>query len=325
MHYRRVGSSGLSVSQIAYGNWITHGYQIDDREAAACVRAALDAGITTFDTADAYVGGEDILGRNLSGTRRASVEIMTKVFYPTGPGSNDRGLSRKHIIESAHGSLRRLKTDYIDVYQAHRFDSETPVEEVLRAFDDLTQQGKILYSGLSEWPVEKLAEAVQVSRGLGRPLVSNQVEYSMIWRVPEARIAPMCTEAGIGLLAWSPLAQGALTGKYAPGAARPTGSRAADQNGEISMRPYLGDDLLTRVQKLGPVAADIGLTLAQLALSWLLQQPGVCSVIVGASSPAQIAENASTPTAPLDPALLARIDAILGDQVKRESVRAAGP
>src|SRR5580698_6236219 len=234
MKYRHLGSSGLMVSEIAYGNWVTHGSQVAEDAAVACVRAALDQGVTTFDTADVYADGraEEVLGRALDGVRRESVEIFTKVYWPTGPGQNDHGLSRKHIMESAHASLRRLRTDYLDLYQAHRFDHHTPLEETMRAFDDLVRQGKVLYIGVSEWRAEEIAAALKIADQLGLDrIVSNQPQYNMIWRVIESEVIPFCQQEGIGQLVWSPIAQGVLTGKYLPGSPPPPGSRATDERG----------------------------------------------------------------------------------------------
>jgi len=224
MEYRHLGKSGLKVSEIAYGNWITHGSQVEEDSAVACVRAALDEGITTFDTADVYAGGraEEVLGRALDGVRRESIEICTKVYWPTGDRPNNSGLSRKHIFESVHTSLRRLRTDYLDLYQAHRYDHETPVEETIRAFDDLIRSGKVLYVGVSEWRAEEIAAALRAADDLGLyRIVSNQPQYNMLWRVIEAEVVPLCEKEGIGQIVWSPIAQGVLTGKYAPGAAPP--------------------------------------------------------------------------------------------------------
>ena len=217
MEYRHLGKSGLEISEIAYGNWITHGDQVEEQAAADCVRAALDEGITTFDTADAYAGGraEEVLGRALQGVRRESLEIFTKVYWPTGKGRNDRGLSRKHVIESAHASLRRLGTDYLDLYQAHRYDYETPIEETMRAFDDLVRAGKVLYIGVSEWRAEEIAAGLRVAAELGLDrIVSNQPQYNMLWRVIEPEIVPLCEKEGVGQIVFSPIAQGVLTGKY---------------------------------------------------------------------------------------------------------------
>ncbi len=234
MEHRHLGRSGLMVSEIAYGNWITHGSQVEEDAAKACVAAALDEGITTFDTADVYAGtrAEEVLGRALHGVRRESVEIFTKVYWPTGSGRNDRGLSRKHIIESAHGSLRRLQTDYVDLYQAHRYDYDTPLEETLRAFDDLVRQGKVLYVGVSEWRAEEISAALAIAGEMGFDrLVSNQPQYNMLWRVIEGAVIPLCVREGLGQVVWSPIAQGVLTGKYLPGQDVPAGSRATDPSG----------------------------------------------------------------------------------------------
>src|SRR5690348_9950539 len=285
MEFRHLGRSGLKISEIAYGNWITHGSQVEEDAARSCVEAALDEGITTFDTADVYAGtrAESVMGRALKGVRRESVEICTKVFWPTGSGPNDRGLSRKHIMESAHASLRRLQTDYVDLYQAHRYDHETPLEETLRAFDDLVRQGKVLYIGVSEWRAEEIANALAIAGQLGLDrIVSNQPQYNMLWRVIESEVVPLCTKEGIGQIVWSPIAQGVLTGKYLPGQGAPAGSRATDSSGSGFISSYLDDTILARVQELEPVAKEAGLSMAQLAIAWVLQNPNVSSAIVGA-------------------------------------------
>jgi aryl-alcohol dehydrogenase-like predicted oxidoreductase len=318
MEHRHLGRSGLKVSEIAYGNWVTHGSQVEEDAAVACVAAALDEGITTFDTADVYAmtKAESILGAALHGIRRESVEICTKVFWPTGPGANDRGLSRKHIMESAHGSLLRLQTDYIDLYQAHRYDHETPLEETLRAFDDLVRQGKVLYIGVSEWRAEEIQAALQIADQMGLDrIISNQPQYNMIWRVIESEVIPLALQEGIGQIVWSPIAQGVLTGKYLPGAAPPAGSRATDERGSGFVTRYLTDEILTRVQLLKPVAEEAGLTLAQLAVAWTLQNPAVSAAIIGATRPEQVRENAVASGVRLEPEVLKQIDAILGDQI----------
>jgi aryl-alcohol dehydrogenase-like predicted oxidoreductase len=328
MEFRHLGRSGLKVSEIAYGNWITHGSQVAEDAARDCVAAALDEGITTFDTADVYAGtkAEEVLGRALHGVRRESVEICTKIYWPTGPGANDRGLSRKHIVESAHASLRRLGTDYVDLYQAHRYDHETPLEEAMRAFDDLVRQGKALYIGVSEWRAEEIAAALRIADEMGLDrIVSNQPQYNMIWRVIESEVVPLCEKEGVGQIVWSPIAQGALTGKYLPGAEPPPGSRATDSRGSLFITSYLTDVILGRVQQLRPVADEAGLTLSQLAVAWTLQNPNVSAAIVGASRPEQVRENARASGVSLDPALLARIDDILGPALLRDPARTASP
>jgi len=321
MEHRRLGRSGLLVSEVSYGNWLTHGSQVEEDAATACVRAALDAGITTFDTADVYAqtAAESVLGRALAGIKRESVEIATKVFFPTGEGANERGLSRKHILESCHASLRRLQTDHIDLYQAHRFDEGVPLEETLRAFEDLVRAGKVLHAGVSEWRAEQLDDAVTLARGRGwDQLVSNQPQYSMLWRTIEAEVVPTSQQLGLGQVVWSPIAQGVLTGKYAVGQEPPAGSRATDPTGSRFLRRLLREEVLTAVQGLRPVAADLGLTMAQLAVAWVLQNPGVSSAIVGASQPEQVTENAAASGVPLSAEAMARIDEVLGDVVVRD-------
>jgi aryl-alcohol dehydrogenase-like predicted oxidoreductase len=317
MDYRHLGRSGLKVSEISYGNWITHGSQVEQDAAIACVRAALDEGITTFDTADVYAGtkAESVLGAALQGVRRESLEICTKVFWPTGQGANDRGLSRKHLTESVHASLRRLNTDYLDLYQAHRFDHETPLDETMRAFDDLVRQGKVLYIGVSEWRAEEIAAALEIADSLGLDrIVSNQPQYNMIWRVIESEVIPLCEREGIGQIVWSPIAQGVLTGKYLPGATPPAGSRATDERGSGFISGFLEDDLLSRVQLLKPLAEQAGLTLAQLAVAWVLQNPNVSAAIIGATRPEQVHENVRASGVRLDQDLLQQIDKVIGDK-----------
>ncbi len=304
------------VSEIAYGNWITHGAQIDEERAHACVRAGLDLGITTFDTADAYAGGraEEVLGRALAQVDRDEIEILTKVYWPTGAGVNNRGLNRKHILRSAERSLRRLGTDYIDVYQAHRYDRSTPLEETLRAFDDLVRQGKVLYVGVSEWTAAELAEAARIAPGL---IVSNQPQYNMIRRVIEPEIVPVSQRHGIGQLVFQPLAMGVLTGKYLPGAPIPEGTRATDPDGGQYIARLLTDEVLTRVRALAPIAADHGLSMAQLAIAWTLSNPAVSAAVVGASRPEQLADSAKAAGVTLDAAALEAIDEALDGIIER--------
>ncbi|WP_182904597.1 aldo/keto reductase family protein [Microbispora sp. H13382] len=328
MEYRHLGRSGLMVSEISYGNWITHGSQVEEDAAVECVRAALDEGVTTFDTADVYAGtrAEDVLGRALKGVRRESLEIFTKVYWPTGEGRNDRGLSRKHIMESINGSLRRLQTDYVDLYQAHRFDVETPLEETLRAFDDLVRQGKVLYVGVSEWSADQIARALKIADEMGFDrLVSNQPQYSMLWRVIEAEVVPLCEKEGLGQIVWSPIAQGVLTGKYLPGQPPPAGSRATDPAGSGFISRLMDDDVLRRVQDLKPIAADLGLTMAQLAVAWVLQNPNVSSAIVGATRPEQVRDNVKASGVKLDAEVLKKIDDVLGPVVERDPGKTVSP
>lgn len=314
MQHRPLGSSGLRISEIILGNWITHGSQIDDAAAIACVQAALDAGITTFDTADVYAGtaAESVLGRALRDQRREGLEIATKVYWPTGPGPNDRGLSRKHIRESIHGSLRRLNTDYVDLYQAHRFDHETPLEETLHALHDLVREGKVLYLGFSEWRAEEIAAALEIiERDHLTSFVSSQPQYSMLWRVIESEVLPICQDNGIGQIVWSPIAQGVLSGKYLPGQPAPTGSRASGGEGASFISGFMTDEVLTAVQKLRPIAADLNLTMAQLAVAWVLNRPGISAAIVGASRPEQVSENVVASGVSLSEDVLAAIDTAL--------------
>jgi aryl-alcohol dehydrogenase-like predicted oxidoreductase len=328
MEHRALGQSGLMVSEVCYGNWLTHGELVDRDQALACVRAALDAGITTFDTADVYAQGraEELLGEALRGVRRCSLVIASKVALRTGPGPNDRGLSRKHIIESCEASLRRLGTDYLDLYQAHRFDETTPIEETLVAFDDLVHQGKVHYLGVSEWTAGQIATAFTVARDLSlrSRIIANQPQYNMLWRVVEPEVIPLCLREGVGQLAFQPLAQGVLTGKYRPGEAWPERSRAASGGrAPTFIGRVLGDELLHRVQSLRPVAADAGLSLAQLAIAWVLARPGVSSALIGASRPEQVTENAGAAGITLDDAILKVIDETLGDLVELDPAKTA--
>src|SRR3954467_11594358 len=274
MEFRHLGRSGMRISEISYGNWITHGSQVEEDQATACVRAALELGITTFDTADVYAGtrAEAVLGRALAGQRREGLEIFTKVYWPTGEGPNDRGLSRKHLQESINGSLRRLNTDYVDLYQAHRYDYATPLEETMQAFADIVHAGKAHYIGVSEWKASEIRAAWELARDLKIQLVSNQPQYSMLWRVIEAEVVPTSEELGVSQIVWSPIAQGVLTGKYQPGQAPPEGSRATDEKGGARMigRFLERPEVLQRVQDLTPVADELGLSMAQLAVAWVL-------------------------------------------------------
>jgi aryl-alcohol dehydrogenase-like predicted oxidoreductase len=320
VEYRRLGRSGLTVSQISYGNWITHGDQVEAEQAIACVRAAFDEGITTFDTADVYAGGraETVLGEALAGVRRESYELATKVFWPTGPGQNDKGLGRKHVIESMNASLKRLRTDYVDLYQAHRYDPTVPLEETLRAFDDLVRAGKTLYVGVSEWSAEQIADAVRLAGDMGLDrIISNQPQYNMLYRTIETGVVPTSTKHGLSQIVWSPIAQGVLTGKYQPGQPPPAGSRATGETGAAFIRRLLADDVLTAVQRLRPIASDAGLSLAQLAVAWVLQNDNVASAIIGASRPEQVRENVKAAGVTLEPELLARIDSALAGVIER--------
>ena len=294
MKYRYLGNSGLKVSELTYGNWLTHASQIEDKAAHDTVHAALDGGITSFDTADVYANqaAESVLGDALKGLRREGLEIFTKVYWPVAEKKpNDTGLSRKHIMESINGSLKRLQTDYVDLYQAHRYDVETPLEETMQAFADIVRQGKALYIGVSEWNAEQIRAGHKLSKELGFQLISSQPQYSALWRVIEAEVIPTCKELGVSQIVWSPMAQGVLTGKYKPGQPAPEGSRGSDERLGGMMGKYLSDEVLSRVQQLEPLAQALNLTMAQFALAWVLQNDNVASAIVGATKPEQISSN----------------------------------
>jgi len=329
MQYRKLGNTGMYISEITYGNWITHGSQVETDAAIKCVRTALDLGITTLDTADVYAGtkAESVMGRALKGVKRESYELFTKVYWPTGSGKNDRGLSRKHIMESCNASLKRLNTDYVDLYQAHRFDFETPLEETLGAFDDLIRSGKVLYIGFSEWTAEQISAALKIQdqKGYYR-FISSQPQYSMLWRVIESQVVPLSEKEGIGQIVWSPIAQGVLTGKYLPGGKIPAGSRATDKKGGKDMiASFMKEPILQAVQKLIPIARKVDLTLAQLAVAWVLQNPNVSSAIIGATKPAQIKENVKAAGVKLEKSIMDEIDLVLGAVVEKNPAKTVSP
>ncbi len=319
MDYRPLGNSGLRISEISYGNWITHGGQVEDDLAVACVHRALELGVTTFDTADVYAGGraESVLGRALAGVPRHDLEIFTKVYWPTGAGVNDRGLSRKHILKSIDASLGRLGVEYVDLYQAHRYDYATPLEETMTAFADIVRAGKAHYIGVSEWTAAQIRAGAELARDLNISLVSSQPQYSMLWRVIEAEVIPACEVEGLSQIVWSPIAQGVLTGKYLPGAPLPEDTRATDDlgGGAGYVRNFLRDSVLEAVQRLKPIAAEAGLSMAQLAIAWVLSNDNVASAIVGASRPEQLDDNLGAVGHRLDADTLAAIDVALGDVV----------
>ena len=329
MKYRYLGHSGLKITELTYGNWHTHGSQVEADTATACVRAALDHGITSFDTADVYANtaAEVVLGEALKGERRESLEIFTKVYWPVGPkGANDVGLSRKHIMEGINGSLKRLQMDYVDLYQAHRYDVETPLEEAMTAFADVVRQGKALYIGVSEWPADKIREAARYAKELKIPCVSNQPQYSMLWRVIEDQVVPASREVGVSQIVWSPVAQGVLTGKYQPGQPAPEGSRATDTKGGQSMiSRWMRDDVLTKVQGLRPIADELDLTMAQLAVAWVLQNDNVAAAIIGASRPEQISENVKASGVEIPADLMERIDHVLSGIVEQDPAKTTVP
>jgi aryl-alcohol dehydrogenase-like predicted oxidoreductase len=313
MEFRHLGRSGLVISELVYGNWITHGGQVEEDAAVACVNAALDAGITTFDTADVYAQGaaEEVLGRALKDQRRDGLEIFTKVYWPMGPGKNDRGLSAKHIKESIDNSLRRLQTDRVELYQAHRWDVETPLEETMQAFADVVHSGKAHYIGVSEWTADQIRAGAELAKELKIQLVSSQPQYSALWRVIEAEVVPASEELGIGQIVWSPLAGGILSGKYKPGQAAPAGSRGADPKFGRFVEGWMNDDVLERVQQLGPIAEELGLTIAQLSLAWVLQNSNVSAAIIGATRPEQVQENVKAVGVKLDDEVMESINKLL--------------
>ena len=312
MEYRHLGRSGLRVSEVSLGSWLTFGASVDAASATEIVRCALDHGINLFDTADVYADGaaEEALREALRGVPRHRVVIATKAFFPRSDDPNDRGLSRKHLFESVEASLRRLATDYLDLHQCHRPDPSVPVEETVRAYEDLIRQGKILYWGTSEWRASQLLDAVRAAETWRayRP-ISNQPQYSLLRRGIEREVLPVCEREGIGQIVWSPLAQGVLTGKYRPGAP-PAGSRAAHPTASRFMTAFLAPEVLERVEKLRPIARELGVTVAQLSLAWCLRRTDVASVIVGATRPEHVAENAKASDVKLTPEALDRIEAL---------------
>jgi aryl-alcohol dehydrogenase-like predicted oxidoreductase len=325
MDYRHLGNSGLKITELVYGNWITHGSQVENDAAIQCVNAALDAGITSFDTADAYAAtrAETVLGDALKGENRDELEIFTKVYWPAGlRGANSNGLSRKHIMTSIDGSLSRLRTHYVDLYQAHRWDYETPIEETMQAFADVVRAGKALYIGVSEWTAPQLRIGHALAEELGIQLISSQPQYSALWRVIEDEVVPTSKELGISQIVWSPVAQGVLTGKYQPGAAPPEGSRATDEkSGAKVMNRLLDDSVLERVQLLQPIADGVGLTMAQLALAWVLQNDNVAAAIIGASRPEQVVSNVKASGVTLDAAVMSAIDEALAPVAVTDAAR----
>jgi aryl-alcohol dehydrogenase-like predicted oxidoreductase len=329
MEFRYLGNSGFKISEITFGNWLTHGSQVENDVATQCVRAALDAGISTFDTADVYANtaAETVLGAALKDERRESLEVFTKVFGPTGPkGHNDLGLSRKHIMESINGSLGRLQTDYVDLYQAHRYDYETPLEETMQAFADIVRQGKALYIGVSEWTANQIRDGHALAKELGFQLISNQPQYSMLWRVIEAEVIPASEELGLSQIVWSPMAQGVLSGKYHPGKPAPEGSRATDSKGGSRMiERWMSNEVLTGVQQLKPIAEEAGLTMAQLSIAWVLQNKNVASAIMGASRPEQIEKNVAAAGVKLDAVIMDKIDAVIGSLAERDPAQTKSP
>jgi len=314
---RQLGSSDLQVSEISLGSWLTYGGGVERDRAEACVAKAFEVGIDFIDTANVYSRGqaEVFLGEVLADRPRDSYILATKLFWPMADGGH--GLSREQVFTQLDASLRRLRTDHIDLYQCHRYDWNTPLEETMEALTEVVRQGKVRYIGFSEWPVDKIRQA-QAMAGVEH-FVSSQPQYSMIWRGPERDVIPASRELGISQIVWSPLAQGVLTGKYEPGEALPEGTRATSNSmGRFMERRALDQTLLERVQQLRPVADELGLSMAQLALAWVLREPNVASAIIGASRPEQVEDNAAASGVELSEETLARIDEILGDSVEWE-------
>jgi aryl-alcohol dehydrogenase-like predicted oxidoreductase len=313
MKYRNLGRWGVKVSTVGLGSWLTYGGMVEEATATACIKHAYELGVTFFDTANVYARGraEEIVGKALKDLRRDTIVLATKVYFPMGDGPNDRGLSRKHVTDQVHHSLRRLGVDYIDLYQCHRYDAATPLEETCGMMNDLVRRGKILYWGVSEWNGDQIAGAVELCRAMGwaQP-VSNQPQYSMLWRRIERRALHVCAEYGLGNVVWSPLAQGILSGKYTDAKMPPQGSRAAGPAAEM-MEEYFTQPVLDAVQRAKKLAEEAGITLAQAALAWCLRRPEISSVIVGATKPEHVEENVRAADIAIDPALLAEIDAIL--------------
>jgi aryl-alcohol dehydrogenase-like predicted oxidoreductase len=315
VNLRKLGSSDIEVSEVSLGSWLTYSGGVEREQARACVEAAFDAGINFIDTANVYGRGasETLLGEVLSGHDRSSYVLATKVFFPMS--DTDRGLSSAQIHKQIDASLQRLQTDYVDLYQCHRYDDQTPIEETMTALTEVVRAGKARHIGFSEWPVQRIEESLALADV--ERWVSSQPQYSMLWRAPEAEVIPLCAQEGISQIVWSPLGQGVLTGKYLPGEPPPSDSRAASEEMSAFIDRLVEPRVLEAVQRLRPVAEEAGLTMAQLALAWVLREPNVASAIVGASRPEQVHANASASGIELSADTLAAIDAALGDVVVR--------
>jgi len=314
MEYQRLGKTGLKVSKISLGSWLTYGNAIEKETAIATIDKAYELGINFFDTANVYAQGdaEKVVGQALRRYNRDSYVLATKVFHPMGDGPNDRGLSRKHVFEQVHASLKRLNLDYVDILYCHRFDPQTPLEETLRTIEDLIRQGKVLYMGVSEWTAAQIVEGLRVQdRYLLDHIVVNQPVYNLLNRYIEDAVVPTCIQNGIGLVVFSPLAQGLLTGKYRKGQKIPANSRAADPKANQFIQRIYTDENLAKIEKLIPIAEELNITLAQLSLAWILHQPGITSTLIGASRPSQIEENIKALDVKLSPAILEKIDQIV--------------
>lgn len=316
MKYRNLGRSGLKISELSLGSWLTYGNSVETKNATNIIRQAYEVGINSFDSANVYAQGEGerIVGKALDQYPRESYILTSKVYWPMGDGVNDRGLSRKHVFEQLHASLKRLNKDYLDIYYCHRFDSETPIEETLRTIDDFVRQGKVLYVGVSEWTAAQIAEALGVAdKYLLDKIVVNQPMYHMLDRKIENEIIPFCEKKGISQIVYSPLAQGVLTGKYKKGKELPKNTRATDDSANMWMDPYLTDNALDKVNQLELVAKELGVKLSQLAIAWVLRHPSVASTIIGASKPEQVIENVRASEITLSNETINEINKILED------------
>ncbi|HHV30751.1 MAG TPA: aldo/keto reductase [Clostridium sp.] len=314
MNYRKMGRTGLNISEISLGSWLTYGNSTDKEIATKVIDTAYSLGINYFDTANVYANGkaEVIVGEALKKYPRESYVLATKAFWPMGTGPNDKGLSRKHVFEQVHASLKRLNVDYIDLFYCHRYDPETPLEETLRTIDDLLRQGKILYVGVSEWTATQMAQALHIAdRYLLDRIVVNQPQYSMLYRYIEEEVIPFGEKNGISQVVFSPLAQGVLTGKYKPGGNIPSDSRAADPNSNMFMDNLLKEEKLLKVEKLKTLADELGISLSQLAIAWVLRHPNISSALIGASKPEQVEENVKASGIKLSDEVLDKIEAIL--------------
>jgi aryl-alcohol dehydrogenase-like predicted oxidoreductase len=324
MRYRQLGSSDLQVSEISLGSWLTYGLGVDDSIARACVDRAFEVGINFIDTSNVYGRGaaEEFLGDVLHGRPRDSYVLATKLFFPMDDAGENRGLSRQQVLKQIDDSLRRLRTDHVDLYQCHRYDPETPLEETMQALTEVVRQGKARYLGFSEWTAEQIRAALDLSPPCEK-FVSSQPQYSILWRVPERDVIPVCEANGISQIVWSPLGQGVLTGKYRPGEPPPADSRMSSERMGWAMDRFRSDAVLEAVQRLRPIAEGLGITMAQLAIAWVLCEPNVASAIVGASRPEQVEDNASASGIELDEQTLAAIDeAVAGVAVTADAVAA---
>jgi aryl-alcohol dehydrogenase-like predicted oxidoreductase len=320
MRYRQLGSSDLQVSEIALGSWLTYGLGVDDTAARACVDKAFEVGINFLDTSNVYGRGaaETFLGDVLQNRPRDSYVLATKLFFPMDDTGENQGLSRQQVFKQIDDSLRRLRTDHVDLYQCHRYDSQTPLGETMEALTEVVRQGKVRYIGFSEWTAEQIRAALDLSPPYEK-FVSSQPQYSILWRVPEREVIPLCAANGISQIVWSPLGQGVLTGKYKPGEPPPPGTRMGSDQMGWAMDRFRSDQVLEAVQRLRPIAEGLGITMAQLAIAWVLREPNVAAAIIGASRPEQVEDNAAASGIELDEETLAAIDEAVADVVVYDS------